>query len=67
VAMTMREQRIRAAVPMRTWGTITASRLWLNRFLARADTALAFSQIFKERMTKTCRKRPGNLTRNTDG
>jgi hypothetical protein len=24
-------------------------------------------QIFEERMAKTCRKRPGNLTRNTDG
>ena len=25
------------------------------------------SHIFKERMAKTCRKRPGNPTRNTDG
>ena len=32
----------------------------------RADTALASSQVFKERVANTCQKRPGNLTRNTD-
>src|SRR5580698_5281030 len=43
-----------------------------NRFIA-ADSVLdagtlrsTSSQIFEERMAKTCRKRPGNHTRNTD-
>jgi hypothetical protein len=35
-----REQQIRAAAQTRAWGTITAGRLWLDRFRARADSAL---------------------------
>ena len=38
--MATREQKIRAAAQMRTWGTITLSQ-WFSRFGALADSVLA--------------------------